>query len=92
MSTATMAIVKPEKKDALPGWCRYCTQATIGLAPKWTLPNEYAEAAFYAGNHGGWFSYGANSEVKAFIHAHGHEFHSAEDFETFLRIHRIEIV
>ena len=74
------------------GRCRYHVQATEDLAPKWTFPQEYAEAAFYAARTGGEWPEGAGRNIRRFVMEHGQEFASAPDFHTFLRIHRIEIL
>ena len=76
----------------LKGRSLYHVQATAGLAPRWTIPKEYAEAAYFAASHNGaWPPYAA-TEVKDFIMNHAHEFSGAPDFYAFLRINRIEIL
>ncbi|MDR2049697.1 MAG: hypothetical protein LBP69_09620 [Treponema sp.] len=72
--------------------CLYHVPATEGLAPKWTLPAEYAAAAYRAACSGGRPPPGSGRAVRAFLERHGRGFQSAPDFHAFLRIHRVEIL
>ena len=68
----------------------YTVLSTVGQGPKWTLPEEYAQAAYRVriGANGHTF----HADALNFALTYKRDFASAPCFHGFLRVNRIELL
>ena len=68
----------------------YTVLSTVGQLPKWTLPEEYAQAAYRVriGANGHAF----HADALNFALTYKRDFASAPCFHGFLRVNRIELL